>query len=1844
MEDTQAIHWEAEEEEEAERPSEALGCGVEPLGRLRIFSSAHGPEKDFPLYLGKNVVGRMPDCSVALPFPSISKQHAVIEILARNKAPVLWDCGSLNGTQTLRPPKSLSPGESHRLRDQDLVVFADVPCQYHRLDVSLPFASGGPLAIERTPKVQGGARPWGVPLAEDSEEEVDPLSERRLVQGPRTTSSPLDTVVPESDEEGSSAHDGPGPSCTFTSDSDTDEEGSQQATAGEASSAAQTEQPEASTAEVQCGKDQHSLKERNSNTGVERGAGDGVVSVGGTLERSQPAGEGREPAAGGPAQVHVETAQPCGFIDSDTDVEDEGVPGTQCVLPVQKRRSFRCAGAERPGASPAGSDADGEEAEAPGTVPLGRRRAAVVIDSDTDTDAEEEVSAALALAHLKESRDADVEGSAPPLAPEQIQASAGQDSDTDMEEGFPAENGECVPQGHTDRARPEKSQPPFGDSPGIPLGSSQASTAGLSTEVEEGVPPGPAASLPQEPPVPVPWTPHTSVEADGGPAALPRVRPEEAQPPPGGDGNQRGVQPRGGGGRGGAGVRRSRPAAGAAAGRSGRCLFFTRRAEAGWGGAHVEQDHLLVSRENLTGLLADTGAPGESSQPQTEEAQPPGESGREPQVDVTEDSADSRGDSEELDLEATQCFVKRESESLDAVQTVQDEPTQDFLSALPQEPGPAPCSLQAPGALDESWEVLATQPFCLGESEASETQPIAAHPEAGGFGSVSVRTTPRDQHSESPVCAEPSGIQGGGVQTAEKGLGALRASAESVTLERGPLARETKELPAEGSGEGVRGEEESAGMRKDREQKQVVARDPQRPESSRVVERASVEKDRERGRAEAETPKEPREAGRQALAREVSGRPAEELAPEGGCEPGGSEVGVPQGTLGEGTRSQGAEGGGCGLALGPEGGAGDPRRPASALIASGGQSGGGGGAPLSPRRQQRGKGHSNCRMPPAEKASRGEAESLRACLPSTAPDASAPVPGPITSQSPELPAPLPLSAPSPSSAEPPTPGTRHSGSEGSKRAPGSHVSSELDPLPAKPKVRPQGSSRAGASPVSFTALEPRPAPLTDQPVTPEPTGRATRGRTRGSSKTPDPAVPTASELQPSTSKDQPVTPEPTARATRGRTRGSSKTPDPAVPTASELQPSTSKDQPVTPEPTARDRTRGSSKTPDPAVPIVPEPTPRATQGRTRGSSKTPDPAVPIVPEPTARATRGRTHGSSKTPDPVVPITPELQPSTSKDQPVTPEPTAQATRGRTRGSSKTPDPVVPITPELQPSTSKDQPVTPKSTVRATRGRTHGSSKTPDPVVPTASELQPSTSKDQPVTPKSTPRGRTHRSSVKTPDPVVPITPEPVTPKSTSRGRTHGSSKTPIPVVPTASELQPSTSKDQPITPEPTARVTRGRSSVKTHQPTEPTAPAPAPPTSADQPATSKAMAQGGRSRKLRSTSAVPVPPTPEFQSPVPTDQPVVPEPTPQANGGRRPRTTRKPGSLAAPMVYEPCSAPLETNSQASRNQRQGAVQADRSLRTRPEPALARVPQVPKTEAAGRCASTPEPQPKASQNPKRPLGTVGSPSPQKRPRRGDGPPKTVFLEEEEDPAEKPGKEEGAVLPGPGKRKRGQAEEEPSGLPSRSLRGTKPNPDCTAPKVLFTGVVDARGEQAVLALGGRLAGSVAEASHLVTDRIRRTVKFLCALGRGLPILSLDWLRQSRRAGCFLPPEEYVVSDPEQEKNFGFSLRDSLRRARERRLLEGYEVHVTPGVQPPPQQMAEIISCCGGTVLPSMPRSYQPRRVVITCPQDAPRCATPLRAGLPVLSPEFLLTGVLRQEAMPEAFVLPTEGMPFT
>ncbi|XP_042308683.1 mediator of DNA damage checkpoint protein 1 isoform X2 [Sceloporus undulatus] len=188
--------------------------------------------------------------------------------------------------------------------------------------------------------------------------------------------------------------------------------------------------------------------------------------------------------------------------------------------------------------------------------------------------------------------------------------------------------------------------------------------------------------------------------------------------------------------------------------------------------------------------------------------------------------------------------------------------------------------------------------------------------------------------------------------------------------------------------------------------------------------------------------------------------------------------------------------------------------------------------------------------------------------------------------------------------------------------------------------------------------------------------------------------------------------------------------------------------------------------------------------------------------------------------------------------------------------------------------------------------------------------------------------------------------------------------------------------------------------------------------------------------------------------------------------------------------------------------------------------------------------------------------------------------------------------------------------------------------APKVLFTGVIDEEGERVVTELGGSLAESVFDCTHLVTDRVRRTVKFLCALAQGIPIVTLDWLEKSRQNSFFLAPNSFLVRDPEQEKNFQFSLTTSLRIAQqEGGLFQGYEIHVTPNVKPEPEHMRDIVKCSGGTFLPRMPRAYKEKRIVVSCPDDLPRCKPAQDAKVPIANSEFILTGILQQKINLEA-----------
>ncbi|KAK3089513.1 hypothetical protein FSP39_004207 [Pinctada imbricata] len=196
----------------------------------------------------------------------------------------------------------------------------------------------------------------------------------------------------------------------------------------------------------------------------------------------------------------------------------------------------------------------------------------------------------------------------------------------------------------------------------------------------------------------------------------------------------------------------------------------------------------------------------------------------------------------------------------------------------------------------------------------------------------------------------------------------------------------------------------------------------------------------------------------------------------------------------------------------------------------------------------------------------------------------------------------------------------------------------------------------------------------------------------------------------------------------------------------------------------------------------------------------------------------------------------------------------------------------------------------------------------------------------------------------------------------------------------------------------------------------------------------------------------------------------------------------------------------------------------------------------------------------------------------------------------------------------------------IASPSLRRTSLDP--SKPKVMFTGVVDEQGQKIVKDLGGELVTSMSDCTHLVTDKVRRTVKFLCCLSRGIPIVTPTWLNSSKSAAMFIDATPFLVKDPATEKQYRFSLQTSIDKARESSLLQGYKIHVTKSVRPEPAQMKDIVLSAGAEFLATIPKKSNDKTVVISCQDDRTVCKPALKAGIPIVNAEFILTGILRQE----------------
>ena len=155
----------------------------------------------------------------------------------------------------------------------------------------------------------------------------------------------------------------------------------------------------------------------------------------------------------------------------------------------------------------------------------------------------------------------------------------------------------------------------------------------------------------------------------------------------------------------------------------------------------------------------------------------------------------------------------------------------------------------------------------------------------------------------------------------------------------------------------------------------------------------------------------------------------------------------------------------------------------------------------------------------------------------------------------------------------------------------------------------------------------------------------------------------------------------------------------------------------------------------------------------------------------------------------------------------------------------------------------------------------------------------------------------------------------------------------------------------------------------------------------------------------------------------------------------------------------------------------------------------------------------------------------------------------------------------------------------------------------------------------LGGVVTSNPRECTHMVTSRIARTIKFLSGISVCTYVVTPRWVEESGKAGIFRDEEGYILQDLGTEQQFGLQLSISLTRAKSRKLLEGMVVYPTPSVQPPPEDLGNIVGCAGGRVL-----SLEEVRAVLAGGEEWRREVAP--RGVIILSTEEDMEGTCCRE----------------
>lgn len=110
--------------------------------------------------------------------------------------------------------------------------------------------------------------------------------------------------------------------------------------------------------------------------------------------------------------------------------------------------------------------------------------------------------------------------------------------------------------------------------------------------------------------------------------------------------------------------------------------------------------------------------------------------------------------------------------------------------------------------------------------------------------------------------------------------------------------------------------------------------------------------------------------------------------------------------------------------------------------------------------------------------------------------------------------------------------------------------------------------------------------------------------------------------------------------------------------------------------------------------------------------------------------------------------------------------------------------------------------------------------------------------------------------------------------------------------------------------------------------------------------------------------------------------------------------------------------------------------------------------------------------------------------------------------------------------------------------------------------------------------------------------THNILLSINLGKPIVSEEFLEESRKAGKWLSPFDFIIKDAEFEEKKNFVLKDSILSATKEKVLSDYSVYIYSNLmlirenKLTLQQIHDLIKSAGGEIMDIRKRSVKPTR----------------------------------------------------